>query len=252
MSVVIDNSSGSFLSEVDTLRELIGSNDHEVFEWKYLYLAHKIGLDEVVTKLNNLNEEFDFLYESNPIEHIETRMKSPRKTVEKLIRLGLPVTAESAWKNLHDVGGIRVVCAFKEDVYEVFDKLSLQKDVVIREVKDYIRNPKENGYRSMHVLVEVPVLMMEKEEYVTIEVQIRTIAMDVWASLEHKLYYKKGKVVPQEMLDGLKECADLAAQLDTKMMTLRNAMQPYQSEEERAEQAAFLKECKEALCPEED
>ncbi len=239
MSVVIDNSNGNFLSQVDLLRELIESeDDSELNEWRYLFVIHKFGLEEIVTKLNILNEEYDFLHATNPIEHIETRIKNPKKTVEKLIRQGYPISAQSARENLHDIGGIRVICSFVEDVYEIYDKLKRQSDLTIKEVKDYIKDPKDNGYRSLHLLVEVPVYMTDKVEYVTIEIQIRTIAMDFWASLEHKLYYKQGKVVPRQVLIGLNQCADLAALLDEKMQDIRNKMTPYLSEEERAEQAA--------------
>ncbi len=241
MSVVIDNSNGSFLSEVDSLRELIGIDEmKELNAWRYLFVIHKFGLDEIVTKLNILNEEYDFFHDSNPIEHIETRIKNPKKTVEKLIRQGYPVSAQSARENLHDIGGIRVVCSFVEDVYEIYEKLARQSDLEIKEVKDYIKDPKDNGYRSLHLLVEVPVFLTDKTEKVVIEVQIRTIAMDFWASLEHKLYYKKGKVVPRQVLIGLNQCADLAALLDEKMQHIRNKMKPYLSEEERAEQAANM------------
>ncbi len=243
MSVVIDNSNGSFLGEVDSLRELIGvESEIELQEWKYLFAIHKFGLEEIVTKLNILNEEYDFLHATNPIEHIETRIKNPKKTVEKLIRQGYPVSAESARAHLHDLGGIRVVCSFVEDVYEIYEKLAQQADLEIKEVKDYIKYPKDNGYRSLHLLVEVPVFLTDKTESVVIEVQIRTIAMDFWASLEHKLYYKQGKVVPRQVLVGLNQCADLAALLDEKMQDIRNKMKPYLSEEERAVQAAKAKD----------
>ena len=239
MSVVIDNSHGSFLSEVDSLRDLIGvESEAELQEWRYLFVIHKFGLEEIVTKLNILNEEYDFLHASNPIEHIQTRIKNPKKTVEKLIRQGYPVSAQSAREHLYDLGGIRVVCSFVEDVYELYDKLARQADLEIIEVKDYIKYPKDNGYRSLHLLVEVPVFLTNKTERVVIEVQIRTIAMDFWASLEHTLYYKQGKVVPRQVLIGLNQCADLAALLDEKMQDIRNKMKPYLSEEERAVQAA--------------
>ena len=238
MSVVIDNSNGGFLSEVDTLKDLIDVNEiKELNEWRYLFVIHKFGLDEIVTKLNILNEEYDFLHDYNPIEHIETRIKNPKKTIEKLIRQGFPVSAKSARENLHDIGGIRVVCSFVEDIYEISEKLASQSDIKVKAVKDYIKNPKDNGYRSLHLLVEVPVFLTDKTEMVTIEVQIRTIAMDFWASLEHKLYYKKGKVVPRNVIIGLNQCADLAALLDEKMQDIRNKIRPYLSEEERAEKA---------------
>lgn len=249
MSVVIDNSNGSFLSEVDALRELIGlENEKELQEWRYLFVIHKFGLEEIVTKLNIMNEEYDFLHATNPIEHIETRIKNPKKTVEKLIRQGFPVSAESARTNLHDLGGIRVVCSFVEDVYEIYEKLARQADLEIKEVKDYIKYPKDNGYRSLHLLVQVPVFLTDKTEYVVIEVQIRTIAMDFWASLEHKLYYKQGKEVPRQVLIGLNQCADLAALLDEKMQDIRDKMKPYLSEEERAVLAAKAQEEENNIC----
>ena len=238
MSVVIDNSNGSFLSEVDSLRDLIDVDEkEELNDWRYLFVIHKFGLNEIVTKLNILNEEYDFFHDSNPIEHIETRIKNPKKTVEKLIRQGYEVSAASAREHLHDIGGIRVICSFVDDVYEIYDKLSHQNDLEIIEVKDYIRDPKDNGYRSLHILIQVPVFLTDTVEKVVIEVQIRTIAMDFWASLEHKLYYKQGKKVPRDVLIGLNQCADLAALLDEKMQHIRNKIKPYLSEEERALQA---------------
>ena len=249
MSVVIDNSHGSFLSEVDSLRDLIGvESEAELQEWRYLFVIHKFGLEEIVTKLNILNEEYDFLHASNPIEHIQTRIKNPKKTVEKLIRQGYPVSAQSAREHLYDLGGIRVVCSFVEDVYELYDKLARQADLEIIEVKDYIKYPKDNGYRSLHLLVQVPVFLTDKTEYVVIEVQIRTIAMDFWASLEHKLYYKQGKEVPRQVLIGLNQCADLAALLDEKMQDIRDKMKPYLSEEERAVLAAKAQEEENNIC----
>lgn len=230
MSVVIDNSNGSFLSDVDNLKESISINAKELQEWRYLFAIHKFGLEEIVTKLNILNAEYDFLHDYNPIEHIETRIKNPVKTVEKLIRMGYPVSAQSAKENLHDIGGIRVVCSFVEDIYKIYENLSSQPDLTIQEVKDYIKTPKDNGYRSLHILVSVPVFLTDKQEDVTIEVQIRTIAMDFWASLEHKLYYKKEVVAPREIMVGLNQCADLAALLDEKMQDIRNKMGPYLEE----------------------
>ena len=166
MSVVIDNSHGSFLSEVDSLRDLIGvESEAELQEWRYLFVIHKFGLEEIVTKLNILNEEYDFLHASNPIEHIQTRIKNPKKTVEKLIRQGYPVSAQSAREHLYDLGGIRVVCSFVEDVYELYDKLARQADLEIIEVIDYAL--------SKHKFIENPsltdILQIEQETYRVIE-----------------------------------------------------------------------------------
>lgn len=235
MSVVIDNSNGSFLSEVDSLRELIGIDEmKELNAWRYLFVIHKFGLDEIVTKLNILNEEYDFFHDSNPIEHIETRIKNPKKTVEKLIRQGYPVSAQSARENLHDIGGIRVVCSFVEDVYEIYEKLARQSDLEIKEVKDYIKEPKDNGYRSLHLLVEVPVFLTDKTEKVVIEVQIRTIAMDFWASLEHKLRYKKNIADSEYISEELKKCADVISAMDCRMQEIRIMIEQSREKEETA------------------
>lgn len=222
---ILDNSKSPFISEVENLKHVLREFDMD--KWKYLFVIHKFGMDEIITKLNILNEEYDFLHDYNPIEHLETRIKSPEKTVEKLIRQGFEVSPESAHVNLHDIGGIRVVCSFVEDIYVIYDNLLKQTDLEIIGVKDYIKNPKDNGYRSLHLLVSVPVFLTSKVENVVIEVQIRTIAMDFWASLEHKIYYKKGRIVPKSVMDSLTECAELAALLDRKMENIKHEIEPY-------------------------
>lgn len=230
---ILDNSKSPFITDVENLKHVLDEFNME--EWKYLFVIHKFGMEEIITKLNILNEEYDFLHDYNPIEHLETRIKSPEKTVEKLIRQGFPVSPKSAHANLHDIGGIRVVCSFVEDIYVIYDNLLKQTDLEIIGVKDYIKYPKENGYRSLHLLVSVPVFLTTKMEKVVIEVQIRTIAMDFWASLEHKIYYKKGKIVPKSVTDSLTECAELAALLDGKMENIKREIEPYLTKELEAD-----------------
>ena len=225
---VLDNSQNNFMNGIENLRDML--DDFDLDAWRYLFVIHKFGIEEITTKLNILNEEYDYLHAYNPIEHLETRIKTPEKTVEKLIRQGFEVSPESAKKNLHDIGGIRIVCSF-EDIYVIYENLCRQTDLKIVGVKDYIKNPKPNGYRSLHLLVEVPVFLTDRVEQVVIEVQIRTIAMDFWASLEHKIYYKK-KCTPQpEIVADLTECADLAALLDKKMQRIKYQIEPHLTKE---------------------
>lgn len=222
---ILDNSRNPLMVDIEAMKNLVEEFDLEA--WKYLFVIHKFGIEEITTKLNILNEEYDFLHDYNPIEHLEKRIKSPEKTIEKLIRQGFEVSPKSAKDNLHDIGGIRVVCSFVEDIYAIYDNLEKQTDLKIVQVKDYIKNPKPNGYRSLHLLVDVPVFLTDKVENVIIEVQIRSIAMDFWATLEHKIYYKKGKTVPKHVTDSLTDCAQLAALLDAEMQKIKYEIESY-------------------------
>ena len=209
-------------------------------EFQQAMMMYTCAIREVKTKLEVLNDELSIKNQRNPIEMIKSRVKKPISIVEKLQRRNLPVSLESMMNKLDDVAGIRVICSFVDDIYAVANMLVSQDDITVIAIKDYIKNPKPNGYRSYHLIIEIPVFFSEEKKNLRVEVQIRTIAMDFWASLEHKLYYKKGKVVPRQVLIGLNQCADLAALLDEKMQDIRNKMKPYLSEEERAEQAANL------------
>ena len=160
----------------------------EINNWKYIMLKYKFALDEMKTKLTILNEEFQLLHDHNPIEHIKYRLKSPQSIKEKLERKGFEPTIENAEKHIHDIAGIRVTCSFLTDIYKIYDMIQSQNDITILKVKDYIQNPKDNGYKSLHLLVEIPIFLTDRSEKVTVEIQIRTIAMDFWASLEHKIY----------------------------------------------------------------
>lgn len=193
----------------------------EVKEWRELLMVHKFAVDEMRTRLNNLDEEFQTIHDYNPIEHISYRVKTHDRITEKLSRLGLEPTVDNAKNNIFDIAGIRIICAFTADIFDVFEMIKAQSDLKIMEVKDYIATPKENGYKSLHVHVEIPVYLSSGVVKTRIEIQLRTIAMDFWASVEHKLYYKyKGKS-PDSIRAELKECADLISELDDRMYTLK-------------------------------
>lgn len=190
-----------------------------------LMMECKCALMEVETKLNVLNAEFALKYNRNPFESIKSRIKSPMSIVEKLKRKGYPLTVESMERNLFDIAGIRVICSFVDDIYAIAALLVQQDDITLLEAKDYIKSPKENGYRSLHLILEVPVFLAEKKKPVKVEVQFRTIAMDFWASLEHKLKYKKDISDAKEIFEELQECADIISDMDLRMQEIRNRIE---------------------------
>ncbi|GIP35372.1 GTP pyrophosphokinase [Paenibacillus sp. J2TS4] len=196
-------------------------------QWKNFLLIYKFALDEVNTKLKILNEEFLFIHNYNPIEHLKSRLKSPKSIVKKLQRKELEISLESASRHIHDIAGIRIICSFSTDIYKIVDILSQQSDVHVLEVKDYIRYPKPNGYRSLHLIIEIPVFLANQTKQVKVEVQIRTIAMDFWASLEHKIFYKFQREIPQELTDQLRESASLVNLLDKQMLAINEEIQQY-------------------------
>ncbi|MCW2830817.1 MAG: pyrophosphokinae [Aeromicrobium sp.] len=183
-------------------------------------MRYRFGMDEIVTKLSILRDEFAHLHQSNPIEHVSSRLKNPDSILEKMGRKGCEPTFASIAEKITDIAGVRVTCSFVSDVYHVFDLLTGQSDVTIVEVRDYILVPKPNGYRSLHALIEVPVFLSDGQVPVLVEVQLRTIAMDFWASLEHKIHYKYREDVPQSLLDGLRDAAETAGELDATMERL--------------------------------
>ncbi len=190
-------------------------------------LKYKFALDEMKTKLTILNEEFQLLHDHNPIEHIKYRLKSPQSIKQKLERKGIEPTIENAENHIHDIAGIRVTCSFLTDIYKIYSMIQSQNDITILKVKDYIKNPKENGYKSLHLLVEIPIFLTDRSEKVTVEIQIRTIAMDFWASLEHKIYYKFQKEVPEKLIYELKSAAEAINSLDIKMKNIKDEMELY-------------------------
>ena len=190
-------------------------------------MRYTCAIREVKTKLEVLNDDLSVRNSRNPIEMMKTRVKKPESIIEKLQRRGLPVTIESMERNLDDVAGVRVVCSFIDDIYDISRMLAHQDDIKVVAVKDYIRSPKENGYRSYHMIVEIPVFFADRKRDIRVEVQIRTIAMDFWASLEHQLKYKK-QMSPedaQEMENDLRECAETIAQTDWRMVDIRRKIE---------------------------
>ena len=197
------------------LKHLAESQGFETFRH-----AYRAAIKEVRTKIEILSEDFAVRHDYNPIHHMERRLKSPESIEEKLIRYGKEVSIESARENIMDIAGIRVVCNFIDDVYAIADMLIEQNDIVLVGKKDYIKNPKEIGCRSLHLVLSVPVFLLNGCENVPVEVQIRTVAMDFWASLEHQLRYKKGKEFANKINIELKACAEVSAKLDQRMQGL--------------------------------
>ena len=194
-----------------------------------LMSKYRCAIMEVETKLRVLNMEFSSQYDRNPFESIKSRLKSPASIIEKLQRRGVDVTEGKLEKeieeHLNDVAGIRVVCSFQEDIYRLAELLTSQDDIRVLRVKDYIKNPKPNGYRSLHLILEIPVFLAEGKTPMRVEVQFRTIAMDFWASVDHKLRYKKDLENEAEIMDMLRRCADVISGLDDEMQQIRNMIE---------------------------
>lgn len=211
-------------------RQMLMTNvDEDVLQWaqkrgldaQRLMTYYKCAMREVETKLYVLDEEYSLQYDRNPINSIRSRLKSVPSIIEKLERKNVEISLPAIEKYLNDVAGIRVVCSFVQDVYTIADALLKQDDITLIERKDYIAKPKENGYRSLHLIVEVPIFLEKEKRKMRVEVQLRTIAMDCWASLEHQLRYKKETKFTTETQKELLECANLSVELDTRMDALR-------------------------------
>ncbi len=186
---------------------------------------YKCAIMEIETKFNVLNVEFSLRYDRNPINSIKTRLKKPISLKEKLDKKCLPLTVEAIESNINDVAGVRVVCSFEKDVYMLADALLKQDDITLVSMKDYIENPKPNGYRSLHLIVEVPIFLANEKRIMKVEIQLRTIAMDSWASLEHQLRYKKDFEFTDYIANELYECSQLSESLDKRMDNLRKLLQ---------------------------
>ena len=197
----------------------------EVTNFKELMIMYHSAIREVTTKLEILNDELSLDDRKNPIQFIKSRVKKPTSIINKLHKLDKELSVESIMFSLNDVAGIRVVCSFIDDVYRIADMLLKQDDIVLIREKDYIKNPKANGYRSYHLIIEVPVFFSDKKQWVRVEIQFRTVAMDFWASLEHQVKYKKNLQASKEIDDELKECAETIADTDVKMMNIRNKIE---------------------------
>ncbi len=185
--------------------------------YQELMAYYRCALMEVETKFNVLNEELSLVYDRNPIETIKSRIKSPESIIDKVMRKGIPLTVDSIEKNISDIAGIRVICAFPNDIYMLSEALLRQDDVRLITRKDYIRQPKDNGYRSLHLIIETPIFLHNQTRLMKVEVQLRTISMDWWASLEHKIRYKKNLADDARVARELQECAEMGAELDRRM-----------------------------------
>lgn len=187
-------------------------------------MMYKFALDEMETRITILQEEFELLHDYSPIEHVKTRLKSPESIFNKVIRKNMKADLQQIKETINDIAGIRITCAFVSDIYKLEEMLRKQTDMEVLSVKDYIKKPKDNGYRSLHMIIRVPVYTSSKRDHICVEVQIRTIAMDFWASLEHKIFYKYDRNVPVHLLEELTEAAHSAAALDHKMEKLHLEM----------------------------
>lgn len=203
-------------------------------EWKRMQLIYDAALREINTKLETLNNEFKLQHQYNPIEHMTSRLKSPESIAKKLRRGGRELTVENIVRYINDVAGIRIICSYTTDIYRIARLIAAQEDITVLKIKDYIEHPKPNGYKSYHMIISVPVFLMENVINAKVEIQIRTIAMDFWASLEHKMYYKFEGNAPEHIQRELKECADLVAFLDQKMLAINEEIRMYTGEEEEA------------------
>ena len=192
---------------------------------------YRCAMMEIETKFNVLNQEHMLTFDWNPISTIKTRLKTLPSIERKLQKKGLPMTLEAMEQNLTDIAGVRVICPFPDDVYRLADAFLMQDDIVLLEKKDYIKNPKPNGYRSLHLLIEIPIFLTKEKRMMKAEIQLRTIAMDCWASLEHQLRYKKEISFTETMARELEECARLSAELDRRMDQLRSDVQKIRAEE---------------------
>ena len=219
-----ENERGTGVTDSDVPAGLIEDFTRVRDEFARMLLSYRFGMEELTTKVNILREEFAQLHSYNPIEHISTRLKTPRSIVNKATRKGVVPTIDNLRTHITDIAGLRVTCSFVADTYRVFDALTTQRDVEVLVAKDYIAHPKPNGYRSLHAIVQIPVFLSSGPVDVPVEVQIRTVAMDFWASLEHKIFYKYDGAIPPDVADRLTTAAATAAHLDDEMADLHHAV----------------------------
>jgi len=215
--------------KAEIIKAFFPDEPEKIFDYIFLFnelmMKYNSAIREIKTKLEVLNDELSLGNRNNPIISIQSRTKKPISIVQKLKKLGKPTTLDSIAENLNDVAGIRVICSFINDIYKISDMLSKQDDIAVISIKDYIKNPKPNGYRSYHIIVEVPVFFSNCKQLMRVEIQIRTVAMDFWASLEHRMKYKSDIGNAKEITDELKECADVIAKTDMQMLKIRNRIE---------------------------
>lgn len=208
--------------ELDKLPIIYKDNVKDIYKFKRMMLLYNSAIKEINTKIEILNDDFKLIHQYNPIEYTKSRLKSPESIVDKLKRKGYNLSMEVIESQLNDIAGIRIICSFTSDIYNLAEMIAKQNDIKVKSIKDYIANPKPNGYRSYHMLVEIPIFLTDKVENVKVEIQIRTIAMDFWASLEHKIYYKFNRKSPAHITEDLKDCAEMIHALDAKMLAINN------------------------------
>ena len=198
--------------------------DESVESWNTAMLMYNSALKEMGTKLEILNDEFQHVHQYNPIEYVKKRLKSPESIVKKLKRYGYETSIPNMMEYCNDIAGIRIVCSFTSDIYRLADMIGRQNDITVISVKDYIKNPKPSGYKSYHMIVSIPIFLSDRVAETRVEIQIRTIAMDFWASLEHKIYYKFEGNAPEYISHDLQECSKIVSELDEKMLSLNEAI----------------------------
>ena len=220
----------------------IPNSFNQVDQWKSVMFLYDSALKEINTKIEILNNEFVHIYNYNPIEHIKSRLKTPDSIVKKLKRYGFEVTIDNMVEKLSDIAGIRIICSFTSDIYRLAEMIGNQSDLKVLSIKDYIKNPKESGYKSYHMLVSVPIFLSDSVVDTKVEIQIRTIAMDFWASLEHKIYYKFEGDAPDYISRDLRECAEMVSTLDEKMLSLNEAIQECLEKQEELNMSTKTKE----------
>lgn len=225
-------------------------SDSDITSWEEVILVYNSALKQISTKLDILNDEFQQVHRYNPIEHIKSRIKTPESIVKKLKEYGYESTIINMVRYVNDIAGIRVICSFTSDIYKIAEMISSQSDIRVISVKDYIVNPKPSGYKSYHMLVTVPVYLSDRIVDTKVEIQIRTVAMDFWASLEHKIHYKFEGNAPEHIKDELIECARLVSDLDARMLLLNDEVQSIKEEEIR-KQGNNSGDTSEGLNPEE-
>ena len=215
--------------------ELLLDAESQIETWQEVILVYNAALKQINTKLEILNDEFQHVHQYNPIEHIKSRLKTADSIVKKLKKDGCEVTIDNMMNHLSDIAGIRIICSFTSDIYQIAEMIAAQGDVTVIHVKDYIKNPKPNGYKSYHMVVTVPVYLTDGPVETKVEIQIRSVAMDFWASLEHKIAYKFEGNAPEGLLHELKDCADVVDMLDKKMFSLNEAITAYAKEHQETD-----------------
>lgn len=201
--------------------------ENQVQSWEEVLLVYNSALKQITTKMEILNNEFQHVHRYNPIEHIKSRIKTPESIVKKLRKNGYESTIENMVKYVNDIAGVRIICSFTSDIYHIADMIANQGDIRIISLKDYNVNPKVSGYKSYHMLVSVPVYLSDRIIDTKVEIQIRTVAMDFWASLEHKIHYKFEGNAPEHIKEELVECARMVADLDARMLSLNEELHEF-------------------------